>query len=55
MGDALGDTYAEVWASQHVLAELGGRTVRQALDSGEHPKYVWRAVHETLGLPPNLR
>lgn len=55
MEGALGGAYCGVWASQHVIAELGGRTVHQALASGEHPKYVWRAVHETLGLPANLR
>lgn len=55
MEDALGGAYSGVWASQHVIAELGGRTVQQALASGEQPKYVWRAVHETLGLPANLR
>ncbi|BBH15845.1 hypothetical protein Back2_01320 [Nocardioides baekrokdamisoli] len=55
MEEALGGAYAGVWASQHVIAELGGLTVQQALASGEQPKYVWRAVHETLGLPANQR
>ena len=55
MEDALGGAYSGVWASQHVIAEVGGPTVQQALASGEQPKYVWRAVHETLGLPANLR
>lgn len=55
MEDALGGAYAGVWASQHVMSELGGRTVQQALASGDQPKYVWRAVHETLGLPANQR
>jgi hypothetical protein len=25
------------------------------LAAGEQPKYVWRAVHATLGLPANQR
>ena len=55
MEDALGSAYSGVWASQHVIAELDGRTVDQALAAGEQPKYVWRAVHETLGLPSHQR
>ena len=55
MEDALGGAYAGVWATQHVMAELGGRTVEQALAAGDSPKHVWRAVHATLGLPANLR
>ncbi len=55
MEDALGGAYSRVWASQHVIAGLGGRTVTQALAAGEQPKSVWRAVHENLGLPANLR
>jgi hypothetical protein len=55
MEEALGGGYATVWASQHVMAELGGRTAREALAAGEQPKFVWRAVHATLELPANLR
>ena len=50
-GAALGAAYARVWARQHVLAALGGRTVDQALDAGEPPKEVWRAVADALALP----
>ena len=55
MEEALGGAYAAVWASQHVMSELGGRTVEQALAAGEQPKQVWRAVHATLGLPGHPR
>lgn len=51
----LGPAYAEVWAEQQVLADLDGRTVRQALDAGEPPKRVWRAVAEALSLPESQR
>jgi len=55
MESALGPVYAQVWAQEHVIADLDGRTVRQALDAGESPKRVWRAVWETLELPESER
>lgn len=55
METALGSSYAQSWAEQHVLADLGGRTVSQALDAGEEPKLVWRAVWAALDLPAHDR
>jgi hypothetical protein len=55
MERALGPTYASVWASQQVLADLGGRTVDEALSAGETPKTVWRAVADRLELPDSQR
>jgi hypothetical protein len=52
MEAALGRAYARSWADQQVIGELGGRTVIEALDAGESPKTVWRAVWRTLNLPP---
>ena len=52
MEQALGPAYAGSWASQYVLAELGGRTVEEALAEGFSPKEVWRAVWQALELPP---
>lgn len=51
MEDALGEAYAPVWAGQFVMADLGGRTAREALEAGEAPKTVWRAVWNALDLP----
>lgn len=51
----LGVGYAHVWADTQVMRALDGRTAREALDSGETPKLVWRAVHQTLELPPSER
>jgi hypothetical protein len=51
----LGSGYAKVWADTQVMRTLGGRTAREALDAGESPKTVWRAVHATLELPPTER
>jgi hypothetical protein len=55
MQEALGPAYARSWAEQHVLRELGGRTVVESLEQGEAPKTVWRAVWAVLGLPPRDR
>ena len=55
MEQALGPGYARTWAEQHVLRELDGRTVVEALAAGEPPKAVWRAVWAELGLPPRER
>jgi len=55
MEQVLGAAYSRVWARQHVLSALGGRTVDQALQSGEPPKVVWRAVADALSLPESQR
>jgi hypothetical protein len=55
MEHALGSSYARSWAHQHVLAELGGRTVDEALAAGVEPKQVWRAVWAALDLPASER
>ncbi|UYM04542.1 DUF3046 domain-containing protein [Solicola gregarius] len=55
MYDHLGEGYARVWAGDQVLRELDGRTVEQALESGEPPKVVWRAVWSALELPASER
>lgn len=51
----LGAAYADSWARDYVIAALGGRTVHQALAAGEDTKVVWRAVCDTLRLPPGER
>ncbi len=38
MDAALGPAYSRAWADQQVLAELGGRTVAEALAAGESPE-----------------
>lgn len=55
MDSALGAGYARVWAEQQVLGALAGRTVVEALDAGESPKAVWRAVWAVLDLPARER
>ena len=51
----LGVAYAPVWARTQVLADLDGRTTQEALDDGEPPKLVWRAVCESLSVPDSQR
>lgn len=55
MEAALGSSYARPWAMQHVLRSLDGRTALEALDAGESPKVVWRAVWAELELPAHDR
>ncbi len=55
MEHQLGTGYARVWADTQVMRALDGRTAREALDAGEPPKTVWRAVHATLELPASER
>ncbi|MCW2545513.1 MAG: hypothetical protein JWM40_3065 [Frankiales bacterium] len=46
-----GVTYARSYASDMVLAELGSRTVLQALAQGDDAKAVWRAVCDATSAP----
>ena len=55
MREHFGETYAESWARDYVLAPLGGRTVVQALADGESAKSVWRAVCLVEDVAPRLR
>ncbi len=46
-----GAGYAESVAHDHVLHQLAGRTVDQALAAGVEAKAVWRAVCEEFEVP----
>jgi hypothetical protein len=50
-----GETYAESFARDHVIEELGSHTVQQALAHGVEAKDVWRAVVDSAGLPESER
>ena len=47
--------YAQTWADQVVLEDIGGRTVREALGDGVPCKRIWRAVWRQLELPDTLK
>ena len=51
----LGPRYCRVWAAEFNLAELGNRTVGQALADGIPNKTIWRAVWAALELPARER
>ena len=55
MADHFGAGYADTFARDHVMSELGGRTVRQALDAGWEAKDVWRAVCTAVNVPHESR
>ncbi|MFC4529577.1 DUF3046 domain-containing protein [Sphaerisporangium dianthi] len=55
MNRHFGEGYAESWARDYVIAELGGRTVTQALADGESVKDVWRAVCGVTDVDSRLR
>ncbi|MFE0459744.1 DUF3046 domain-containing protein [Kitasatospora sp. NPDC058965] len=55
MDDHFGSGYAESFARDHVMSELGGRTVHQALEAGWEAKEVWRVVCQVMGVPSRLR
>ncbi|GAB2615513.1 DUF3046 domain-containing protein [Streptomyces capparidis] len=55
MREQFGEAYADSFASDHVMTELGGRTVRQALDAGWDAKDVWRAVCDAMDVPKKSR
>jgi hypothetical protein len=46
-----GALYARSYAMDQVLAELGSRTVMQALEQGDDVKAVWRAVCDATAVP----
>lgn len=51
MNAHFGEAYADSFARDHVMTELGGRTVHQALDAGWEAKDVWRAVCTAMEVP----
>lgn len=55
MNQQFGEHYAESVAKDYVMAELGGRTIEQALAEGESAKKVWQAVVATFDVPATLR
>jgi len=55
MDEHFGSGYAENFARDHVMSELGGRTVNQALDAGWETKDVWRVVCSVMDVPGERR
>lgn len=55
MNQQFGESYAQSVAKDYVLAELGGRTIEQALADGEPAKAIWQAVVATFDVPAKLQ
>ena len=55
MTEHFGAGYAESFACDHVMTELGGRTVHEALDAGWEAKDVWRVVCAVMNVPQQSR
>ncbi|WP_153812976.1 DUF3046 domain-containing protein [Streptomyces sp. SUK 48] len=55
MAEHFGPGYAETFARDHVMSELGGRTVNEALDVGWAAKDVWRVVCTVMDVPGERR
>jgi hypothetical protein len=55
--EAFGSAYARSLAADHAFAELGGRTIDEAIAQGEETATVWRAVVATYPdrVPVRLR
>lgn len=55
MAQEFGEVRADMLARDHVLSELGSRTVDQALAAGLSTKEIWRAVCNAFEVPPERR
>jgi hypothetical protein len=55
MAEEFGRVRAEMLAADHVFGELRTRTVNEAIEAGEDPKDVWKAVCEAFDIPPERR
>jgi hypothetical protein len=55
MEDEFGPIRAASLARDYVFADLGGRTVQEALEAGVDPREVWRAVCDAYDVPSSRR
>ncbi|MDQ3600163.1 MAG: DUF3046 domain-containing protein, partial [Actinomycetota bacterium] len=55
MEEEFGPARASALAQDHVFAQLGGRTVDDALEAGMPAKQVWSVVCGVFDVPPERR
>ncbi|MCU1661556.1 MAG: hypothetical protein JWR58_1621 [Pseudonocardia sp.] len=55
MEGEFGAARAAAVSHDHVFADLGGRTVEQALEAGIDPREVWKAVCDAYDVPQARR
>lgn len=53
--DVFGAQIGRTLVEDQVLGPLGDRTAAQALDDGEEPRAVWRALCDAMDVPQALR
>ncbi|MCK0092156.1 DUF3046 domain-containing protein [Rhodococcus sp. HNM0563] len=53
--DEFGQVYGDALLRDHILLELDGRTAEQAIEAGQEPREVWRALCEEFGVPAARR
>lgn len=55
MNDEFGEAYASSLARSHSLHALGDQTVLEALEAGESPRAIWRAICDDMDVPESRR
>jgi hypothetical protein len=55
MAEHFGPGNADTFARDHVMSDLGGRTVHEALDAGWDAKEVWQVVCAVMDVPREKR
>ena len=55
MSELCGSGYADTFARAHVMSELYGRTVHEALAAGWDAKDVWQVVCAVMDVPREKR
>ncbi|MGW3588253.1 DUF3046 domain-containing protein [Streptomyces fungicidicus] len=55
MTEHFGAGYADTFARDHVMSELGERTVHEALAAGWSAKDVWQVVCAVMDVPADKR
>ena len=55
MDDEFGAVRAGSITRDHVFGGLGGRTADAAIEAGEDPRDVWRAICVEFEVPPDRR
>jgi DUF3046 family protein len=55
MNAQFGADYAQSLAKDYSFADLGGRTIAQALADGHDVQAIWRAVCDSFPVPERLR
>lgn len=53
--DEFGPVRGDSLLIDHVLSSLGGRTAAEAIEAGQEPREVWRALCVEFDVPPSRR